>query len=109
MSEEGKIQKAIIDALDLYPGVEVIRVNSGKFGGFRVRGAPAGTSDILGAVEPRGRFIALEVKDPSNKRKNKKQDDFKDKMNALGCYAVNVHSVDEAIKAVKCAMRGDAA
>ena len=108
MSNETPIQKAIIDALDLYPGVEVWRTNSGR-AGHRIRLAPTGTADVLGAVAPHGRFIGLEVKDPSNKRKNQAQDDWRDKMNALGAYVRKVHSIDEAIEAVKAAMRGDAA
>lgn len=98
---ENALQRQILDALDALPGAEFIRVNSGK---VKVRGAwmhlaPVGTSDILGIVRG-GRFVALEVKLPKESP-TPEQIAFGERIAKLGGFFAVVHSVDEAVNAVR--------
>lgn len=66
---ESKIQAQCKAYLDLIPGCQVERIVTGRGGkNFRIRGASAGTADLMGAF--RGRPLAVEIKsdDPTARR-----------------------------------------
>jgi len=96
---ETDLQRAILEALSLLPGVMPIRVNSGS-PIRRFRGAKKGTADIVGIVEP-GRFFALEVKAGRRSVCSPEQLAFLELVRKLGGIAQVVRSVDEAIAAIK--------
>jgi hypothetical protein len=97
---ETQLQRAILDALNLLPGVYAFRVNSGRRG--KVHLAPAGTSDILAVVAPHGRFCGLEVK-LTGQKLNAAQVAFRDRVRELGAVAEVVDSVAAAVAAVNSA------
>jgi hypothetical protein len=117
---EARIQKAIMQALAYDRDVLVLRINAGLqvlpgehvIGGRArrrrvIRGAPAGTSDLLLCVrcndphggESFGVFCALEVKAPRG-RLTAKQAEFQTRVRELGGFACVVRSVEDAIAAV---------
>jgi hypothetical protein len=68
--EETKLQRAIIDAIELQ-GAYVERINSGKVkvrGGW-MHGLKEGSPDLRGYIAPTGRAYYLEVKLPGEKPK----------------------------------------
>lgn len=95
-TEEHKIQKAIIEALNQL-GFSVWRTNSGVIflPGRAVQLAPSGTPDILG-YDAEGKFVALEVKLPG-KKPSKNQKAWIAKARASGCDVDVVHSLDESL------------
>lgn len=107
---ETDLLKTIMGALAWDRGCMFIRVNSGlrlidgKGGKKRAfRGAPTGTSDLIGMVD--GRFCALEVKRPGCKPTNA-QAAFLDHVRQLGGFGAVVTSVTEAQLAVNRAREG---
>lgn len=96
---EQDIQRGILDAL-AWRGVYALRINSGAIRterGGMVRGAPAGTPDVLCIVG--GRAVFLEVKRPGNKP-TALQLEMHARLRAAGATVVVVTSVDEALEAV---------
>lgn len=97
-------EMAIIHAIKAYlesVGCLAIRINAGavpienEHGRRFYRGAPAGTSDILGCM-PNGRFLAIEAKRPGMKT-TPKQEEFIQSVRAAGGVAGVAHSVEDAI------------
>lgn len=82
---EGEVQARILRYLTLR-GIEAWRTNSGVFrrGGRRIRGAPAGTPDIIGYVKD-ARFLAVECKrERGTIEERKLQVLFIERLNAKG-------------------------
>jgi hypothetical protein len=77
----------------------LVRVQSGRFavGDRFVRGAEAGTADLLGVVD--GRAVALEVKAPKGRQSDTQREWGERWTAAGGLYAV-VRSGSEAVEAV---------
>ncbi len=121
-NEETKLTRAIIDALNLLPGVWCMRVNSGqgKRGGRYIKLAPKGTADIVGCCDghgrrtvgglriqmaSRGRFFGLEVKLPGEDLSDD-QREWAATITTIGGYVATVRSVAEALKAIEEARYG---
>jgi hypothetical protein len=105
---ETDIQKAIKEALGLFPGVKVWRNNNGviKRGKTFVRyGLCPGSADLIGVVAP-GRFFSLEVKKPGEQA-TELQTDWLCEIRRLGGFGCVVTSVPEAIAALKRAQQGE--
>ena len=97
---ETKLQRAIIDALELQ-GLYVLRTNSGVVKvkrGFMHLGRK-GTPDIHLAVPPRARLGALECKMPGEKPEPE-QEERKAALERAGALHAFVSSVPEAIAVV---------
>lgn len=99
---EMSIVNAIREYLEMV-GCIAVRINAGAIvvpgeGKSRrlYRGAPAGTSDILGCL-PGGRFFALEAKRPGMKPTNK-QKAFLESVRAAGGIAGVACSIEEAAR-----------
>lgn len=92
LRSESQIQRSILGFLALQPDVDVVRVNSGGYRG-RMRGAPKGTADILG-VGPRGRFVAIEVKDDDGEL-TAEQLKYLLRVKALGGEAIEARSIED--------------
>lgn len=115
---ETPIVGAIIAALNSLDHVQVWRNNTGVLedrNGTPVRyGLAVGSSDIIGMVAVRlgigtcgfGRFIAIEVKVPG-KKPTEDQLRFFDIVRKRGGFAACVHSVEEALEAVRRAEGGE--
>ena len=101
--KEQDIVNTILDYLRI-KGAWAIRINSGmtviQTGGSRrvIRGAPAGTSDIIGLL-PGGRFLAIECKVKGNKP-TPSQNDFLNGVRERGGLAVVAYSLDDVINAI---------
>lgn len=85
---EHAIQTSILEYLN-YSGHWALRVNSGQYAiddGFHrrrfMKGAPAGTSDIVGCTKD-GRFFAIECKRPG-KKPTPQQEYFLDRIRDKG-------------------------
>ena len=102
---EAQTETSIVNAIREYlemVGCIAVRINAGAVvvspgeGKSRrlYRGAPAGTSDILGCL-PGGRFFALEAKRPGMKP-TEKQSAFLESVRATGGIAGVACSVEEA-------------
>ena len=102
---ESAIQKAALDALHA-AGFWAMRVNSGAIvigkGADRrfFKGAPKGTSDILGALPPRGRLFVVEMKRPGKVR-TPAQVAFQDRIIALGGLASTESSAADTLRTVR--------
>ena len=98
-SHEHELQSAILDYLALR-GAVALRVNSGGFivkGESKnryVRGAPAGTSDIIACYK--GRYIAIEVKWGDNKPTDA-QYKFAYRVRTAGGIAIFAYSLDKVV------------
>lgn len=112
---EARLQRAIIDRLSYDRDVLVLRINAGmqvlNDGKRRrvIKGAPAGTSDLLLCVRDQwggGIFCALEVKAPRGKL-TAKQAAFQDRVRELGGFACVVRSVADAVAAVRRCKEGE--
>jgi hypothetical protein len=97
---EQDIQSEVLK-LNSPPDLRLIRINSGSRS-YRVKGAPAGTSDIIGWKKAAGNgwnvialFVALEVKKPGEKP-TAKQEEFLESVRDAGGIAGVVTSVEEA-------------
>lgn len=97
---ETSIVSAIREYLEMV-GCIAVRINAGAIvvpgeGKSRrlYRGAPAGTSDILGCL-PGGRFFALEAKRPG-KKATLKQQAFLESVREIGGIAGVASSIEEA-------------
>ena len=94
---EQDIQRGILDAL-AWRGVYAIRLNSGAIkterGGL-VRGAPAGTPDVLCIIG--GRAVFFEVKRPG-KKATALQEEMHARLRAAGATVAVVTSIDEALE-----------
>jgi len=102
---EAQTETSIVNAIREYlemVGCIAVRINAGAVvvspgeGKSRrlYRGAPAGTSDILGCL-PGGRFFALEAKRPGMKP-TEKQSAFLESVRATGGIAGVACSIEEA-------------
>jgi hypothetical protein len=99
---ETYLSKAIREALEVFPSVYAMRVNSGRVkvrGGY-YQGAPNGTPDIIGYIAPRGRMFGLEVKMPKSSE-NDAQTEWHTTHAARGVYVATVRSVAEAVAVVQ--------
>lgn len=77
-------------------GFHAVRINSGLIiarGGYPVRLAPAGTSDILGTVPGSGRTIAIETKRGKGGRLSPAQDAFLATITRLGGVSLLIHDL----------------
>jgi hypothetical protein len=89
---EHSIQSSILKHCQR-PGIRLIRINSGSTS-HRVKGAPAGTSDLIGWKD--GIFVAIEVKKPG-KDATPLQQAFLDDVKAAGGISGVARSVEEAV------------
>lgn len=69
---ETQLVSAILEALELEPGVVAWRNNTGRKGRVSF-GLGKGSADIICAVAPWGRFVALEAKDEKGKQSDEQQ------------------------------------
>ncbi len=102
--KESQIVNMILGFLNRQ-GVYAIRINSGQVmsdHGTLFRGAPCGTSDIIGFIKGEGRFVAIEVKTPKTKnRVTQYQKDFLSNVKEEGGVAViawDIESLEAAFK-----------
>ena len=95
-ARESEILAAIKDYLDL-KGIFHFRVNQIPVplpgGGFRRFAGTPGVSDLI-AVFPKGRICCIEVKSARGKE-SEAQEQFLEKIYALGGIAIVAHSVEE--------------
>ena len=96
MLKERDIQAAIINYLSLFDHVRVFRINVGavKFQDRFVRFGPKGMSDLIGIVQPSGRFLAIEVKTPTGKQTDH-QAAFQRTITEMGGIYVLARSIDD--------------
>ncbi len=104
MSEEGGIQRAILDAL-LAAGAMAFRAQAGK---VKVRGGwmhlcPPGTPDILVVVPPHGLLLGLEVKTATGEERES-QLAWANKARRRGALVETVRSPQEAVAAYQAAV-----
>jgi hypothetical protein len=95
---EGRLLRRIVEALRGESDLLVWRntVGVGEHDGRRVTyGLALGSSDLIGLLAPRGRFVALEVKTPDG-RLTEHQARFLERVRQHGGIAAVVRSVDEA-------------
>lgn len=103
--KESAIQRAALQLLAAH-GYWAMRVNSGAIvigkGADRrfFKGAPKGTSDILGALPPRGRLFVIEMKRPGKVR-TPDQVAFQERILALGGVASTETSALGALRTVQ--------
>lgn len=98
---EKDIEKSILQYLEFLPECFAWKNVSGGFFNTKTKTfrkqtnkyAINGTSDILGIY--RGRMLAIEVKRPSNKLRNKDQDTFISMVNSHGGIAFYAGSIEE--------------
>lgn len=101
---EQAIVRAAVEYL-LVRGIPCWRQNTGavKSGKRFVRFAMPGCSDILGCLPPDGRFLAIEVKHPSNRKgATEEQKAFLDAINGaggLGFVARSLEDIDRELDA----------
>ncbi len=94
---ETPLARAIRDALTAI-GVYCWRANAGGYS-RRMRGAPAGTPDIIGFLVG-GKMLALEVKAPGGKERPA-QTEWLAHARAAGCIVGVVRSPQEAVDLVR--------
>ena len=85
MSEENDLKKIIIKKLDILEALGLLlfeRINSGSISN-RVRGARKGTADIIIAVPPSAKLIALELKSQTGKQ-SCAQSSYQEKVERIG-------------------------
>lgn len=104
---EGKVQKAILEALRFAPFCFLWRNNTG---GGRVEGRQfmrwglVGSADIIGLVQMQngiGRFVALEVKRDDREKPTPEQQQFAAFIRNRGGFYAVVWSVEMALAAIK--------
>lgn len=112
---ERDIQQDIRIALGLEDDLTLWRNSAGVFDtydernahGRKVRaGLVVGASDLLGILDPNGRWFALEIKTDRG-RVTTEQQQFLDLIRRRGGFAAVVRSVDEAKQALQRARRGE--
>lgn len=106
MSAESERQSQILTYLAYVPAVRVWRINPRGVRGRRATNR--GMADIIGAIRPSGRFLAIEVKTPrglegkdSNPETQRHQELFAEAMKwtgALYIRATSVADVEEAFR-----------
>ena len=106
---EAQIERAILFALSSRPDIrlfknEVGRAIDPRTGAYVQFGLCVGSSDLIGIVAPRGRFLALEVKSETGKP-TPQQLAFIAMINAMGGVGRIVRSVAEALAAADEAAR----
>lgn len=97
---EAQIQRAILAALGARSDVRIFRNDVGraldpKTGTYLAFGLCVGSSDLIGIVKPRGRFLALEVKSATG-QPTPQQTAFIEMVNNCGGVGRIVRSVEEA-------------
>lgn len=103
---ESAIQKSILQYLATLPWVFAWRANAGNIpiqgkGGVRMfKGNITGCADIIGMMQPRGRFLAIEVKKPGGKQ-TAYQKDFEQRVILMGGLYLLATSVDDIINVMK--------
>lgn len=105
---ETEIQRQILEALALIPGVYAWRNNTGaiqRMGRF-VRFGITGQGDITGVL-PGGRRLEIEVKVPKAEP-SEEQVKFGARINAAGGLWFVAHSLEEALQAVYAAIGKEA-
>jgi hypothetical protein len=111
-NKETILQAQIRKAVNLLPYARFWRNTVGKRnieGRWITWGLAKGSSDLVGLVQmPNGaaRFTCLEIKQGSG-YESEEQEAFRAAVNRFGGYAAVVRSVDEALKAVEEARRGN--
>ncbi len=107
MSEQA-LTRAIVDRLNIAPGVVAWRNNTGvaRIRGSHVRyGLGVGSADVIACVE--GRFVGIEVKLPKGEGASGDQLAWMGEVRRQGGFACVVRSVEEALAAVERARRGE--
>lgn len=99
---ENQIQRRILDALAMVPGLRIWRNNTGRRGRVTY-GLCRGSADLIGLVN--GRFVALEVKTPRGKT-TEDQEAFMQTVWQHGGFATVVTSVEQALEAIERARGG---
>jgi hypothetical protein len=101
---ETQISLAVREALLASGRVILWRNNTGKLqdrtGRWVTYGLGVGGADLVGILKGSGRFVAFEVKVPGG-RISPEQEAWHRVVNASGGYARVVHSVDEAMAALR--------
>lgn len=95
MTEEGKIQRAIIAALDTVPGLWFSRIK--EHHGRNPDGQKSGIPDIIACYK--GRLYGLEVKTAHGKASDEQLEQMR-MMKAAGAWAGVVRSVDDVWRAL---------
>lgn len=104
---EKALVASILARLELMPGVEAWRNNTGAFKAeatattrrkFVRFGAP-GSGDVFVVISPHGRFLSVEAKAP-NGRERETQKRWRQKMRRVGASSIVVRSVDEVVAAI---------
>jgi hypothetical protein len=102
---ETHLVRSILRTLQM-KGVFCWRVNSGtrpmlqSSGRYVIRGAPAGTPDIIGALSPSGTMFGIEVKTATGQVRASQQR-WHDKAARHGVKVAVVRSVGEAVRVVE--------
>lgn len=99
--------RAIVDYLDWCQKLgrlKYFRINSGTFNvnGRYIKGAPAGTGDIIVELGPNGKYVEIEVKSESGKQ-SKIQRENQKQVEALGgsyILAKSIIDVEEKISPI---------
>lgn len=98
---------SILARLEMMPGVEAWRNNTGAFKAEATKttrrkfvrfGAP-GSGDVFVVISPHGRFLSVEAKAP-NGRERETQKRWRQKMHRVGASSIVVRSVDEVVAAI---------
>lgn len=97
---EAQLLRAILRSLGARPDLRLFRNEVGRAvdprtGAHVTFGLCVGSSDLVGIVLPRGRFLALEVKSPTGKL-TPQQRAFLAMVNAMGGVGREVRSLEEA-------------
>lgn len=107
---ESEIQVAIRAALGDLPDVCLWRNHVGQLtdvtGAVHPFGLAVGSADLVGVLAPSGRLIALECKTPAG-RLRPEQRSWLAVVRRFGGFAAVVRSVEEALKAIERARRGE--
>lgn len=108
---ETDLIRNILIYLNFYRMIPAWRMNAGNImiptegGGKRMyKGAPAGTSDIIGILPGSGVFLAIEAKIKGNTT-TAKQDSFLEHIRSAGGVAFVAYSIDDVEKNIDEALR----
>lgn len=91
--------RAILDYLEWWQNsgrLKYIRVNSGTFNvsGRYIKGAPAGTGDIIVEIGPDGKYMEIEVKAEDGKQSRLQRDNQRRVESLGGIYLIARNIVD---------------
>jgi len=107
-TKESITLRAIIDYLDWLQEagkLKYTRVNSGHFksSGRYIKGAPAGTGDIIVEIGPNGRYMEIEVKAEDGKQSRVQRENQKRVESLGGTYIIarNIIDVEKKLEELK--------